>query len=90
MCSSSSRANASGLKSQVNGVLAIIQSELDAKGGRHTVQLMDETTHSINTTNMTPYIKHAAAKGKNYTVKDIVNHGTAAAASFPHGAHSST
>jgi hypothetical protein len=55
-----------------NGVMAIILTELDAKGGRHAVQLMDGTTHNIKATNMTPYIKHAAAKGKTYTVKEIV------------------
>ena len=55
----------------LNNVLAIILTEPDAKAGRHAVQFMDGTTHNIKTTNMTPYIKHAA-KGKNYTVKDIV------------------
>jgi len=55
-----------------NGVLAIILTEPDPKAGRHAVQLMDGTTHNIKATNMTPYIKHAAPKGKVYTVKDIV------------------
>ena len=55
----------------LNNVLAIILSEPDAKSGRHAVQLMDGTTHNIKATNMAPYIKHAAAKGKAYTVKDI-------------------
>ena len=55
----------------LNNVLAIILTEPDPKSGRHSVQLMDVTTHNIKPTNMTPYIKHAAAKGKTYTVKDI-------------------
>jgi len=54
-----------------NGVLAIILTELDAKGGHHAVQFMDQTTHNIKATNITPYIKHAAPKGKAYTVKNI-------------------
>ena len=56
----------------LNNVLAIILTEPDPKSGRHAVQLMDGTTHKIKSTNMAPYIKHAAPKGKTYTVKDIV------------------
>ena len=55
----------------LNNVLATILTEPDPKGGRHAVQLMDGTTHNIKATNMAPYIKHAAVKGKTYNVKDI-------------------
>ena len=67
----------------LNNVLAIILTEPDPKGGRHAVQLMDGTTHNIKSTNMAPYIKHAAAKGKTYTVKDSEGAAQKAAAQVP-------
>ena len=62
-----------GLKNDMhhNGILAIILTEPDPTAGRHSVQLMDQTTHNIKAINLTPYIKHAAPKGKAYTVKEI-------------------